>query len=287
MSNTVSLSPNATDRGDILILDFRTFNFKTGTISAPVKAVLPNDSLSGKTPQVITATRDENRYLVANVSDYNRGLSTLTLTRDADGKITSAKMGAIHLSQPTDKIPIDRLDIQRAQSAVLVEQDGVEYAIVSDDNYHFLDPYWKAMYEAPNFIFTPFGPPLAVGGSASAKKVAVGGKLGIVKDPFGKQGDPEFLGATLPLDGYGIVNLSLSEEGKVLLGQLKGGYSGSILSAESLTQKPSQSHAWDVKALIAAALAQTGRDRLRKHIKLDTNAEQSIADPARRLSENS
>ena len=189
-------------------------------------------------------------------------------------------MEAIRLSQPSDKILIDRLDIQRAQSAVLVEQDGVEYAIVSDDNYHFLDPYWKAMYEAPTFVFTPSGPPLAVGGSASAKKVAVGGKLGIVKDPFGKQGSPEFLGATLPLDGYGIVNLSLSEDGKVLIGQLKGSFSGNIFSAESLTQKPSQSHAWDVKALIGAALAQTDQDRLRKHIKLDANAEQNIADPA-------
>ena len=276
--NTVYLQSQ--NPGDILILDFKTFNFKTGTINAPVRAILPNDSLSGKTPQVITATHDENRYLVANVSDYNRGLSTLTLTRDAEGKITSAKMEAIQLSQPTDKISVDRLDIQRAQSAVLVEQDGVEYAIVSDDNYHFLDPYWKAMYEAPTFIFTPSGPPLAVGGSASAKKVAVGGKLGIVKDPFGKQGSPEYLGATLPLDGYGIVNLSLSEDGNVLLGQLKGGYSGNILSAESLTQKPSQSHAWDVKALIAAALAQTSQDRLRKHITLDTNAEQSISDLA-------
>jgi len=268
--------------GDILILDFKTFNFKTGAINTPVKANLPNDNLSGKAPQIITATRDENRYLVANVADYNRGLSTLTLTRDADGKITSAKMEAIHLSQPTDKISIDRLDIQRAQSAVLVEQDGVEYAIVSDDNYHFLDPYWKAMYEAPTFVFTPSGPPLAVGGSVSAKKVAVGGKLGIVKDPFGQQGDPEFLGATLPLDGYGIVNLSLSEDGKVLIGQLKGTYSGNILSEESLSQKPSQSHAWDVKALIAAALAQPSQDRLRKHISLtdSPNAEQSIADPA-------
>jgi hypothetical protein len=34
------------------------------------------------------------------------------------------------------------------------------------------------MYEAPNFVWTPDGPPLAIGGSASAKKVAVGGKLG-------------------------------------------------------------------------------------------------------------
>jgi VCBS repeat-containing protein len=279
-ANSFSIDPGA-EPGDILVLDFNTFNFATGVIKNIVKASLPGDSRSGKTPQVITATKDENRYLVANVSDYNRGLSTLTLSRDDHGTVTGAKLEAISLSQPDNKIFIDRLDIQRAQSAVLVEQDGVEYAIVADDNYHFFDPYWKAMYEAPTFVYTPSGPPIAVGGSASAKKVAVGGKLGIVKDPFGQQGSPEYLGATLPLDGYGIVNLSLSEDGNVLIGQLKGSYSGNILSEESLIQKPSQSHAWDVKALIDAALNQTDQDRLRKHISLSAtpNAEQNIASP--------
>jgi len=207
--NSVSLGdPNK--RGDILVLDLSTLNLKTGAIAAPIIAQLPSDGISGKAPQVIAATRDADRYLVSNVADYNRGLSTLVLARDANGKVTAAKMVAIPMSQPGNAIRIDRLDIQRAQSAVLVEVDNVEYAIVSDDNYHFLDPYWKAMYEAPMFIQTsPFGPPTAVGGSASAKKVNVGGKLGIVKDPFGK---PEFIGATLPLDGYGILNLSVSED---------------------------------------------------------------------------
>jgi VCBS repeat-containing protein len=278
MSNTVTISPT-NEPGDILILDFSTFDFKTGNIAAPVKANPPTDGQSGKTPQVITATHDENRYLVANISDYDRGLSTLTLTRDAEGKITSAQMEAIPLNQPPDKIQIDRLDIQRAQSAVLVEQNGIEYAIVSDDNYYIQDPAWKAMYEAPGVIFPPSGGhPILVGGSVSAPKVAVGGKLGIVKDPFGQA---EYLGATLPLDGYGIINLSLSEDGNVLIGQLKGSSSANIRGTEYLSQKPSQSHAWDVKALIAATLAQPKQDRLQKHISLTAtpNAEQSIANP--------
>jgi len=177
------------------------------------------------------------------------------------------------MGQSANAIKVDRLDIQRAQSAVLVEKDGVQYAIVSDDNYHFLDPYWKAMYEVPMFIQTsPYGPPTAVGGSASAKKVAVGGKLGIVKDPFGNDGAPEFMGATLPIDGYGIVNLSLSGDSKVLVGQLKGGFG----TLDPFTQKPNQTHAWDVAALIKAALDQDAKDRLVKHIKLPVNAEQLL-----------
>lgn len=37
----------------------------------------------------------------------------------------------------------------------------------------------------------------------STFKVNIDGKLGVVKDPFGKQGAPKYLTATLPLDGYG------------------------------------------------------------------------------------
>lgn len=153
--------------------------------------------------------------------------------------------------------------------------DGTEYAIVADDNYNFLDPYWVGMFEAPMFIFTPSGPPIAVGGSASAKKVAVGGKLGIVKDPFGKNGNPEYLGATLPLDGYGIINLSLSEDGKVLLGQLEGGYG----TVNQNVQKEHQTHAWNVGALITAALNQPEKDRGIKHITLSKDTAQRIQTP--------
>ncbi|UUZ69425.1 Ig-like domain-containing protein [Polaromonas sp. P2-4] len=276
--NSVGLG-NPSKRGDVLVFDISTLDFKTGKIDAPIKAQLPGDGLSGKSPQVISATNDPDRFLVANVADYNRGLSTLVITRDGNKKLVSAKMTAIKMSQPSDAIRIDRLDIQRAQSAVFVSMpDGSEYAIVSDDNYHFLDPYWKAMYEAPDFLYTPFGPPIAFGSSASAKKVAVGGKLGIVKDPFGKNGEPQFIGATLPLDGYGIINLSLSDDGKVLIGQLKGGYGANLM--DSFQQKPQQSHAWNVVSLIQAALAMPEQDRMSKHIKLPPDAEQLIANNA-------
>ena len=175
------------------------------------------------------------------------------------------------MNQPGNALRRDRLNIQRAQSAVLVEKDGVEYAIVSDDNHPFDDPYVRAMYEAPEFIqLSPFGPPTPIGGSASAKKVSAGGKLGFVKDPFGKLGEPVFMGATLPLDGYGIVNLSLSPDGKVLLGQLKGGFSANIFDG---AQRENQNHVWNVDLLLEAVLAHPDADRMSKHIKPDASAE--------------
>ena len=97
----------------------------------------------------------------------------------------------------------------------------------------------------------------------------VGGKLGIIKDPFGT---PEYIGATLPLAGYGITNLSLSEDGKVLIGQLKGGFAAPFQSQTN----PNQSHAWSVAELIKAALAMSPEDRLSQHIKLPAIAEQLI-----------
>ncbi|MEQ1526082.1 MAG: matrixin family metalloprotease [Gallionella sp.] len=178
--------------------------------------------------------------------------------------------------------------IQRAQSAVLVTVDGIEYAIVSDDNHFTMDPYWQAMYEAPTFLWTPSGAPLAIGGSTTAKKVAIGGKLGIIADPFGKQGEAKYLGATLPLDGYGIINLGVSENGTVLIGQLKGSYSSNLGIANnaapgSITPGwniafPSQSHAWNVADLIHAALAMPDKDRMSKHINVQAypNIEQLV-----------
>jgi predicted chitinase len=256
--------------GNVLVFDLGTLNIRTGVLDAPIIAATAGDRTGGL-PLNVTATSDRDRFLVANLKDYDKGLGTLTIQRDGQGKITGARLGYVRMSQPLAGIRIDRLNIQRTQSAVLVTEGGVEYAIVADDNNNFEDAYWRAMFEAPMFMqLTPFGPPTPIGGSASAKKVAVGGKLGIVRDPFGKLGVPEYLGATLPLDGYGIVNLSLSEDGKVLIGQLKGGYG----TLDQFVQQSPQSHAWRVSDLIAAALS--APEPMVKHIKLPDAAEQLI-----------
>ena len=248
-------------KGNVLIFDLRTLNLKTGTIGAPVVADLPSDGISGKGPETVTATYDADRFLVATPNDFDRGLSTLVLTRDADGKVTGAKLTAIRMFQPGSSIKLDRLDIQRADSAVLVERNGIEYAVVADDNYNFKDTYWMAMFEAPMWIqLVPlqFGPPTAVGGSASAKQVNVGGKIGIIQDPFGT---PKFMGATLPLDGYGIKNLSMSEDGRVVIGQLAG-----YLGTNKSTTSTNLNYAWNIDSLIEAAINMPENKRLRDHL---------------------
>ncbi|RJS04828.1 hypothetical protein XnspCFBP7698_00750 [Xanthomonas sp. CFBP 7698] len=261
-----------TKRGDVLIFDLTTLVMTTGRIAPAIVAALDGDGISGKSPQRIVATADADHYLVTNVADYSRGLSTLVLTRDSSGNVTSATLTAIDLSQPLNAIISDRLDIQRAQSVVMVVRDGVEYAIVSDDHYNFNDPYYRAMFEAPDFLYPPFGPPVAYGGSASAKKVSVGGKLGIIRDPFGKQGNAQYLGATLPLDGYGIINLSLSADGAVLVGQLKGGFG----TVDPSRQNPNLVQSWSIDALLKATLAMSDKDRQSHHIAIEEPGEQNI-----------
>lgn len=202
--------------------------------------------------------------------DYDRGLGTLVIRRDGQGAIIAATLSAVSLSQPSGAIEGDRLDIQRVQSAVLVAVDGVDYALVADDNHNFNDPYWRAMFEAPLFVATPSGPPIPLD---TGRPVAVGGKLGVVRDPFGAA--PVFLGATLPLDGYGLVNLSLSPDGRVLVGQLKGGFG----TRDPETQQPHQGQAWNVAALIAAAEGNAGAGQSR-HIPLASGAEEPLPLPA-------
>jgi hypothetical protein len=269
--------------GNVWIYDLSTFDSENPASIKHIKATLPTDDVNrGKVPQMISATHDPDHFLVADIGDTNRGLATLVIKRSDDGKLESAAMKAIDMTQPLNIIRKDRLNIQHAQSAVLVERDGVEYAIVSDDNRPYQDAYWTAQFAAPMFVHTsPFGPPTAMGGSMSAKKVLVGGKLGIIKDPFGEK--PEFLGATLPMDGQSIMNLSVSEDGKVLIGQIKGGYrspvpsyssptSGTVFDfGPSMTQQPHGNHAWSVDDLINAAKANDGlppEQRLQNHLEV-------------------
>ena len=42
---------------------------------------------------------------------------------------------------------------------------------------------------------------------------AMGGKIGIIQDPFGKNGEPKYLGATSPIQGGAVDHLTLGADG--------------------------------------------------------------------------
>ncbi|MDS4013282.1 MAG: Ig-like domain-containing protein, partial [Candidatus Accumulibacter sp.] len=252
------------EQGDILVFDLSSLNPKTGAIAAPLVPALPASGL--RTPLIVSATDNPDRYLVSAPNSLRAGLATLQLTRNEAGQARLATLNTIPLIQGSENVRYDVLDLQRAQSAVWVKYKGVDYAIVADDNYGMLDPFYNDMERGPEFVQT--GP--SSGSWIVPKPVAVGGKLGLVRDPFGT---PQYLGATVPLDGYGIQNLALSEDGRVLIGQLEGRF-GSILTGA--LKQPHGLTAWSVYDLIEAALALPEKDRLSKHIPLPAMGEQTI-----------
>ena len=258
--------------GRILIIDLNTLNLKTGQLAVPPLVV----SGDIRAPKSISATADPNRFLVTGLNNYDSGLGALTLTRNARGLPASATLKLITMGQTPAQTRFDRLDIQRAESAVLVTYQGEEYALVADDNDPYRDPFWLAQF-SPGLltVLNPNAPPVEIGGRANAQPVNVGGKLGIVKDPFGKKGAPQYLGATEPLDGYGIQHLSLSEHGTSLLGQLQG-YYGTV---DNLVQKPHLNYSWNVNALIQAALNQPDALAQGKHFVLPAGATAQIPVP--------
>ncbi|HND81548.1 MAG TPA: Ig-like domain-containing protein, partial [Accumulibacter sp.] len=252
------------EQGDILVFDLSSLNPKTGAIAAPLVPALPASGL--RTPLIVSATDNPDRYLVSAPNSLRAGLATLQLARDEAGQARLATLNTIPLIQGSENVRYDVLDLQRAQSAVWVKYKGVDYAIVADDNYGMLDPFYNDMERGPEFVQT--GP--SSGSWIVPKPVAVGGKLGLVRDPFGT---PQYLGATVPLDGYGIQNLALSEDGRALIGQLEGRF-GSILTGA--LKQPHGLTAWSVYDLIEAALALPEKDRLSKHIPLQAMGEQTI-----------
>lgn len=268
-SNVGTSSP----KGDVLIFNLSTLNLSTGQIKTPVIAQLPSDGISLKGPRLISATNDPDHYLVSSPNDYARGLSTLVLTRDENSLVVSGALTALNMEQPANKVKFDRLNILRADGAVLVERDGVEYALVADNNHPYNDPYFQAMFETPLFAqLSPVGPPTAVGGSASAKPVNVGGKIGIIRDPFGKLAAPVYLGATIPFHGYGFTNLSLGVNSQLIVQLIS---IPTILDGQA--EKPHKTCVWDADKLIQAALEQPESEHLMKPIKpQDVNGSNSF-----------
>lgn len=141
-------------------------------------------------------------------------------------KVTSVGMTAISLAQPSEQTCPN---IQRAADTVIVQYGGKEYALVADYNFAFNDPHW---------------------GNADMLGKQIGGKIGVIEDPFGKNGEPTYLGATTPIVGGAVDHLSLSANGKQL-------YADVLVDEQTgpgvwRVYKPL--FVWDAAALVQAAV---------------------------------
>lgn len=80
--------------------------------------------------------------------------------------------------------------------------------------------------------------------SGTLDQVQVGGKIGIIRDPFGP--DAEYLGATTPIEGASVDHLALSSDGSTLYASLDS-WDGATQSSGLLE--------FNVANLIGAALS--------------------------------
>ncbi|WP_374355280.1 Ig-like domain-containing protein, partial [Chitinimonas sp.] len=245
--------PNGRD-GAVYFLDLNQVK-SDGRVKAGAVAKLAHDAYMypdsmGRNPVYIISGKEAGQFLLCNRGDMDRGLASIQLHFDSTGQINGATSISVQTPNLAASVPYIGFnintgtnfnvghtyhqDIQSADSVVMVEYGGEQYAIVSDKNLWFQDPLILDTAEVPNN--------------------QTGGKLGIVKNPFGLHGEkPVYLGATTPMVGSAIGKLSLSvnEQGV-------GTLFGSVWNyEENLDLNADQSYSlmtWNVGNLIQGAL---------------------------------
>jgi hypothetical protein len=212
----VTLMRGNQNKGNVLVLDLETLeesNRKQSSQSdEPLKALdgtqaikvisinVPGKPNVGKGPQYVVAGLNPGEFVVTDALDHNNGVIGLRFERNDKGElIGEAKLTALRLTpeltSPNWLRARYQLNIQRASGVVVTTSGDQEYAFVADYNMIFNDPH---------FLNEPLS------------RYQIGGKIGIIRDPFGKAGGPVFLGATTPLAGGSYNKLSLSEDGSQL-----------------------------------------------------------------------
>jgi VCBS repeat-containing protein len=192
----------------------------------------------GKGPQFIAPTGRAGEFLLTNALDHNNGLMAIRFVpNDKTGDLAAQHETIDTLKLTPSATDLDWLkakhqeNIQRAHGVVYINVDGQDYAIVADFNLIYNDPNVQ-------------------NGTAAGKQI--GGKLGIVKDPFGT---PIYLGATTPIVGGSIDKLALSGDGSTLYADLFIEEPGAPGSGVFSTMKRSLL-VWDAQALVRAAAVQ-------------------------------
>lgn len=237
--NPYLLQPQIDDLGvlqdDVLVLDATSLN--SGG----------RNRIQLRYPQYVQAGSGNGEFIVTSEKDVRNGLVSFTIKTGEKGEILSAKpeVNNFYLSPKYSYLQNQygryRQEIQNATGNVIVNYDGTEYAIVGD--FHWLqdNPFWNW------------------DNNYGANK-QMGGKLGIIRDPFGKEGEPTFIGSTTPMDfgwiGQGMVDqLTIGADG-LLYGDV---WTDNPIYNEDGEHRGWRLHkdlfVWDAKELIAMAEA--------------------------------
>ena len=204
-------------KGDIFVLDLAKID-KTGKVSSGGIVKVSESELStinrGGSPEFITSGAAAGEFLVSFAKDTNRGVVGITAKTQGgnltgDFKLSTTDKGLVPDNDPKGYRSRAMLqNIQRASETVIAEFEGETYAFVADYAFNFNDPTWNQWTEVPVFAF-----PAIYWLPVQIPQPQIGGKIGIIKDPFGYKGKPEYLGATSAINGGAIKSLTLTNEG--------------------------------------------------------------------------
>jgi hypothetical protein len=240
----LSNTPRAA-RGNVYIID--TYGIDgDGTVAASDVVTVDLSGYTaangGKGPQYITDGGAPGRFLLSNAKDYDRGVAAVTFDFDqSDGLLA----GTTHVSQPlltpgTNYNWLqahDQQNIQRAAGAVVLQYQGETYALVADYNFLFDDAHFN---EWDNF--------------GLGKQI--GGKIGVIKDPFGVHGAPVYMGATTPIPGVALDKMALGADGNIYVNGFVEDESGHYGYSDMMYQSL---FVWNAGALVQAAINAQGR----------------------------
>ena len=286
--------------GDILVLDLSSVD-ANGIVAKGGCAVVVPPKVGGAS-QYVTATSSSTLFLISNLGGAgatgvggvtDNGVSALNIGINTQAGATfgsladlpkvvasaSSLSGAasnvwsltpVSLVQPDKSVVVDRLDIGTA--AGLVVTPDLQYAFVADRNDPDDDAFYEHMIQSGfgdgvQFL-SPDGPPTPV--DPNPKQVNVGGKIGVIYNPFGltqftsfgSVGNAIYLGATGPDIGeqYGSIALV----GNQLIVQADGisAYSAfnSNIEYDSPTVGSSETFTFNVQSLETAAAASSNVD---------------------------
>lgn len=192
-------------KGNVYVLDLGKIekNGKAGTVVS-IGADKFTTKLKGKFPQYISSGQNDGEFLLSSGKSNGYGLIGLTVGVNDQGNLIDddVTMRSTKLNPQSSGTKSNdyfwrretfQQDIQRSSGNAIVTYMNKEYALVADYNFVFNYPDWM------NYMVNK----------------QIGGKIGVIEDPFGKSGGPKYLGATTPIVGGAVDHLTLSPDGRL------------------------------------------------------------------------
>jgi len=235
----------AGSRGNVYLIDLAGVG-KSSTIDIAFVAQLdlsayPKSNL-GKGPQYITSASGRGQFLLSDSKDYDYGTAAITFGLSPIDGTPQAVATVLdpHLvpNRPGWLQNKYQQNIQRSAGSVTLNYAGKTYALVADYNFAWADVH-------------------ASNGDAFGHQI--GGKIGVIEDPFGENGEPIYLGATTPIVGVALDHMMLDQSGMLYVDGFVEDESGYYTGNHASDIMYRSLFVWNASQLVQAAINAKGR----------------------------